>query len=103
MEAFMDDRRKMEDALVLYISVLRHSATITRQAQDRSAYSDHLAKAALLFEAIHKQDGADISRLLEDEGKSFGRSFLSGEEGKTAEMAFSRFADEIQAIQSVKA
>lgn len=99
----MDDRRKMEDALALYISVLRHSATVTREAQDRLAYSDHLAKAALLFEAIHKGDSSHVSRLLEEEGKYFGRSFLAGEEGKEAETAFSRFADEIRAMYDVTA
>jgi hypothetical protein len=85
---------KVLDQLAEYIDVLGASADTTRRAEDRPLYDRHLAAAARMFVAAHRDPkGADLRRLVEDERRAFGWSFVSGDEGNRAESAFNVFAD----------
>ena len=77
--------------LASYIRALSSSAAGTSRAEDRAAYTQHLAAAALLFEILHTgADGAQVEKWIGEEQRNFGVSFLSGPEGSSAETAFQR-------------
>lgn len=86
------------DALATYVEVLSSSAEGTRRAEDRTRYSQHLAAAARMFAAIRRDPSLHgLYRLIGEEEASFGRDFLSGDEGSTAETAFVTFASKARA------
>ena len=85
------------DALEEYIHVLRASAATTSRAEDRSTYQRHLAAAAEMFESVRtRRSRNELTELVERERRSFGRAFLSGEPGASAEAAFSAFANRVR-------
>jgi hypothetical protein len=80
-------------ALDTYIAVLSASAERTSQAEDRNRYRDHLANAAILFHLLHTGDLIAFKKLVVAEQRSYGNSFLSGDDGAAAEVAFTAFAN----------
>lgn len=80
------------DDLAEYVNVLSTSMEKTRRAEDRSAYLRHLAAAALIFQRLQQSNLPEAREQVLAEQQAYGRSFLDGEEGKTAEAAFTRFA-----------
>jgi len=79
--------------LATYITVLAQCADRTHRAEDRPRYEKHLAAAARMLPAI--QEGArmrSLARLVADEKRGFGWSYLSDAESDAAERAFSEFA-----------
>ena len=88
----------LQDALATYVEVLGSSAERTRRAEDRTRYFQHLAVAAQMFAAIRRDPSLrELYRLISDEEASFGRDFLSGDEGSAAETAFVTFASKARA------
>jgi hypothetical protein len=81
------------DDLAEYISVLSTSLEKTKHAQDRSAYTGHLAAAASIFQSLRQSNFQKTRQQVASEERNFGRSFLSGEEGSAAEAAFVRFKE----------
>jgi hypothetical protein len=81
------------DALADYVAVLAASAHLNTRKDDRQLYEMHLARAALMFVAAHGHDGHELLRLIEEERRGYGWSFLPGDEGDRAETAFNTFAD----------
>jgi len=79
-------------ALDTYIATLTTSSERTRRAEDRSHYRDHLANAALLFHLLHCGDIVGVRKLVSTEQRSYGKDYLSGDEGAAAEAAFAAFA-----------
>ena len=79
------------DDLAEYISVLSASLEKTKHAQDRSAYEQHLAAAALIFQNLRQSNFQQARQQVASEERNFGWSFLLGEEGSAAEAAFVRF------------
>ena len=80
------------DDLAEYVSVVSTSMDKTKRAEDRSAYVQHLAAAALIFQSLQQ---SNLPKALEEvaaEQQAFGRSFLDGEEGTATEAAFTRLA-----------
>jgi hypothetical protein len=74
-----------------YINVLARSHDSTTQANDRSAYTKHLAEAARWVGMV--KQGCSIEELqkrMSEEQASFGRAFLSDVEGENSESAFHR-------------
>ncbi len=83
----------LQSSLAEYIEILSRSAKATTRAEDRRRYTEHLAAAAEMFAAIRRDSSLRaFCGLLTDESASFGRDFLSGEEGAAAEAAFAAFA-----------
>jgi hypothetical protein len=90
--------KDLQDALAVYVEVLGSCAERTRRAEDRSRYAQHLAAAALMFAAMLRDPSLrQLYRLIADEEASFGRDFLSGDEGDVAETAFVTFASKARA------
>ena len=82
------------DALAAYTAALIASADTTHRAEDRVLYEHHLAVAARMFVAAHRDPmGRALRQLVEDERRSYGRSFLSDSEGDRVESAFHAFAE----------
>jgi hypothetical protein len=80
------------EELAAYVAVLEHSAEFTHRAEDRLAYSRHLAAAARMFRSAHAGALDDLKSLVETEVRAFGWSYLSDAEGEGAEKAFACFA-----------
>lgn len=88
----------LQDALAEYVEILGSCAARTRRAEDRSRYAQHLAAAARMFAAIRRDPSLrELHRLIADETASFGRDFLSGDEGSAAETAFVAFVSKARA------
>jgi hypothetical protein len=83
---------KLLDHLAEYVSALSTSLDKTRRAEDRSAYVQHLAAAALIFQYLQQSNFPKALEQIAAEQQSFGRSFLTGEGGSAAEAAFARLA-----------
>jgi hypothetical protein len=81
--------KDISDALAAYIDVLARG---TRYANDRPAFCAHLARAAQMFSAIHSRDLQRLHKLIQDEGHSFGWSYLSPPEGDAVDAAWQKFA-----------
>jgi hypothetical protein len=79
-------------ALTAYVSVLAASADATVRAEDRAAYTRHLAAAARMFAALHAGDSTTFGELVESERRAYGWGHLSGSAGAKAEAAFAAFA-----------
>ncbi|MDQ3650653.1 MAG: hypothetical protein M3458_10370 [Acidobacteriota bacterium] len=95
----IEEKKKIEDALARYISVLADSLRQTSHANDRHAYVAHLAEAAIMFALVHR--GEPLSTLKEKmaaEGRSYGWGYLQGSEGEAAEGAFNEFAALVESL-----
>ena len=79
-------------ALTKYVSVLAASAEQTTRAEDRTAYTAHLAEAARMFAALHAGDEETFRERIAAERRAYGWGFLSGEVGVAAEAAFDALA-----------
>jgi hypothetical protein len=79
-------------ALAQYIRVLTDSAGRTSKAEDRMAYTKHLAEAAIMFSLAHAGDAHQLADKVAQERHTFGWGYLSGPEGEAAEAAFQQFA-----------
>jgi hypothetical protein len=78
-------------ALANYIQILAEASEQTHRAEDRPRYTAHLAAAAQMFVAAY-QDSKMLQKLLEDERRAHGWSYLADEAGARAERAFNEFA-----------
>ena len=78
------------NSLAEYVGVLSKSLERTKRAEDRSAYTSHLAGTALVFQCVVQSDLSKARERLLDEQQAYGRSFLDGEAGQAAEAAFAR-------------
>ena len=85
------------DALAQYVAVLSQSAQTTTCAEDRSAYTNHLAAAAEIFACLHSGRVSDAKAIVSDQKRAFGWGYLSGEAGDIATSAFIRFATIVEA------
>ena len=85
MEALIEE-------LVRYVAVLVQANHDTTRAEDRHAYTAHLAAAAELFLAAYQHDAAKVGDLLARERHAYGWGFLSDVPGNAVERAFSEFA-----------
>ena len=91
------DPVQLENLLARYIEVLSTSATDTSRAEDRPRYEHHLAEAARMFSVLRLGKNLDaLKRIVADERRSFGWSYLSGDSGKAAERAFDDFAKQVE-------
>ena len=86
----------MLNELAAYIAVLNDSASRTSRAEDRAAYTRHLAAAARMFVAIDAGDHAELMRIVAGEEHGYGWSFLDGAVGEAAEASFSAFATSVR-------
>lgn len=85
--------KTIETSLAEYVEILADSLDNTKYTNDRAVYEKHLAVAARMFLAIRRDNGTEeLRELVEQERRSFGWSYLSGEEGVKAEKAFNSFA-----------
>lgn len=78
-----------------YIRILAESLDRTTRAEDRSAYTRHLAAAAMLVALVEAGDSSGVEGWIDDERRTFGWAYLVGPEGDAAEQAFNDLADEI--------
>ena len=85
------------DALASYVEVLLRAAHASARAEDRSAYTGHLAAAAEIFACLHSGRLAEAKEVVSSQKRAFGRGYLSGDEGASAAQAFERFASVIDA------
>ena len=83
-------------SLVAYVTVLTRSADETARAEDRAAYSQHLAAAAKMFVAAHLGQNAELEALILTERVAYGRGYLTGAPGDAAERAFDTFARTVE-------
>jgi hypothetical protein len=90
---FMTD---LVDALTNYVSVLVASAEHTNRAEDRTAYTRHLAAAARMFAALHTGDEQALRAHVAAERRTYGWDFLSGDAGAAAEAAFAALAQLVE-------
>jgi hypothetical protein len=88
------------DTLAKYVSALDQSARGTHRAEDRLAYTRHLAAAAQFFVAAHAGRIADLQALVASERHAFGWGHLSDAEGSAAEKAFDDFAKVLEATNA---
>jgi hypothetical protein len=82
---------EIESEIARYIKVLEASGQATKRAEDRQAYQQHLAAAAVLLADL--VSGGSLARArvaIASEARSFGTSFLDGDSGREAEAAFQR-------------
>ena len=88
-------------ALADYISVLGASADETARAEDRSAYTQHIAAAARMFADLEKGRTEAFLERIAAERRSYGTSFLVGAPGSLAERALrvSRLSDGGQSMR----
>lgn len=78
-------------ALANYIQILAEASEQTRRAEDRPRYTEHLAAAARMFVAAQRGSEA-LQKLVADERRAYGWSYLADETGARAERAFNEFA-----------
>ncbi len=83
-------------ALDSYVEALSSAAERTQQTEDRPRYRDHLAAAAVLFHLLYQNKLAEAKKVIAQEERSYGWSFLVGAEGAVAESAFAAFARTIR-------
>ena len=95
------NKSQLEAALAEYVSALSNSAGTTSRSEDRATYQNHLASAAVMFVAIHQEDMVRLKELVDAELRSFGWSYLSGEEGSAAEAAWTRFVGIVRSALAV--
>lgn len=87
----------LRNDLADYVGVLSKSAAGTSRAEDRAAYMQHLAAAAMMFFLIQKNlPRTTLDKWLSDERRTYGMGFLANNEGRDAESAFQRFAATIE-------
>jgi len=89
------------DHLAKYVSILERSAASTRRAEDRLAYSRHLAAAARMFRAAHLGALPDLNDIVAEERRAFGQGYLSDAEGEAAEKAFAGFAATVEGQNAI--
>jgi hypothetical protein len=87
------------DSLAEYVGVLSKSLQGTIRSEDRSAYTNHLAGAAVIFQHLMQADFSKARQRLLAERQAYGRSFLDGEEGQAAEAAFARLVTSFERLQ----
>lgn len=85
------------DALAEYVEVLSHSAQTTTHAQDRSAYTSHLAAAAEIFACVQSDRLTEAKEIVRSQQRAYGLGYLSGDEGAAATAAFARLASIFEA------
>jgi hypothetical protein len=85
------------DALAIYVETLAQSADRTSHAADRPEYTRHLAAAARMFLCLQQGRMTDAAKLIAEERRSYGVSFLSGEPGAAVAAAFETFAASVDA------
>jgi len=91
-----DAKADLLNSVAQYVETLSKSRERTKRAEDRSAYTSHLAAAALIFQFIVQSDLASVRELLLAEQQAYGRSFLDGEAGQAAEAAFARLVQSFE-------
>ena len=95
--------KTIESSLAEYVEVLASSLDNTKHANDRSVYEKHLAVAARMLVAASKENGIkELREIVAEERRSFGWSFLSGEEGERAERAFNHLANLVEAVNEAR-
>jgi hypothetical protein len=77
--------------LAQYIKLLSEGLRLTHRAEERGLYMQHLADAALLFQTMQDGDAAAFRVRIEEAQRTYGTSWLSGNEGASAEAAFHEF------------
>jgi len=82
--------------LAHYVGVLSKSLEGTKRAEDRSAYTSHLAEAAVIFRYLMKSDFSMARERIQAEEQAYGRSFLDGETGQAADTAFARLRESFE-------
>jgi len=80
---------RLYQALTAYVDVLSKG---THYANDRPQFTNHLARAAEIFSAIHREDQDSLQSLIASQSRSFGWSYLSSPEGDAVEAAWQTFA-----------
>jgi hypothetical protein len=88
------------EALAIYVTVLNRSAKECHRAEDREAYTRHLAAAAELFLAAHAGRIEELRELVAGERHAYGWGYLSHAEGIAAENAFHKFAKLVEATNA---
>ena len=88
------------NALAGYIAALDRSAHETHRAEDRRAYTEHLAAAARCFVMVHAGRITELRALIASERRAYGTAYLSGAEGSAAEKAFDDFARVVEAANA---
>ena len=88
--AMADMKAHLVNELAEYVGVLSNSLEGTKRAEDRSAYTSHLAEAAVIFRYLMQSDFSMARERVKAEQQSYGRSFLDGETGQAAEAAFAK-------------
>ena len=82
-------RTTLYQARTTYIDVLSKG---THSANDRPQFTSHLARAAEIFSAIHREDNPALQSLIASLSRSVGWSYLSSPEGDAVEAAWQSFA-----------
>ncbi len=85
------NKETLINAVAEYISVLGVSLNNTNYAEDRNIYKNHLAHAALMFVCINRNEIKKAKELIEQEQRSYGWGYLSGDYGEAAHNAWAEF------------
>jgi hypothetical protein len=98
-DAMADTKVDLLNRLAEYVSVLSKSLEGTKRSEDRSAYTTHLAGAAVIFQHLMQANFTKAHERLLAEQQAYGRSFLDGEAGQAAEAAFVRLVTFFERLQ----
>ncbi len=82
------DKNKILNQITEYIGVLNKSLTETTYSADRIKYQKHLASASLIVKSLLDDDMNSLKTVIEDEKRSYGWDYLSGEYGENVEQSF---------------
>ena len=77
--------------LAQYIKLLSEGLRLTHRAEKRGLYMQHLADAALIFQTLQHGDAAALKVRIQEVQRNYGTTWLSGNEGASAEAAFHEF------------
>ncbi len=87
------------NALAEYVATLSRSAGETHRAEDRSAYTAHLAVAAEIFACLQTNRVAEAKYIVKSQNRAYGIGYLSGSEGNASTSAFAKFSAKIDAYR----
>jgi hypothetical protein len=84
------------DLFAAYLAELSKNAERMRDTREGPQYTHHLGAAASMAAALESSDLPELQRLIAEERRYYGWSFLPGPEGTRTEAAFASFAEAVQ-------
>jgi hypothetical protein len=87
------------DLFAAYLTVLSQSAELVRDTGEHPEYERHLAEATRMAAALESGDLDELRRLITNERRHYGWSFLRGPAGDRTESAFTSFAEAVHPLR----